>query len=74
MEAGELCVGDEIVITGPATGALITTVSEIRVDLRPVDKTVKGEAFSIPLPSRVRPSDRLYVWRQTAMAAASGEK
>lgn len=69
MEAGELCVGDEIVITGPATGALITTVSEIRVDLRPVDKTVKGEAFSIPLPSRVRPSDRLYVWRPTALAS-----
>ena len=71
MEAGELHVGDEIVVTGPTTGALITTVSEIRVDLRPVEKTVKGEAFSIPLPSRIRPADRLYVWEPTALAAGS---
>ena len=71
MEAGELHVGDEIVVTGPTTGALITTVSEIRVDLRPVEKTVKGEAFSMPLPSRIRPADRLYVWEPTALAAGS---
>lgn len=71
MEAGELHVGDEIVVTGPTTGALITTVGEIRVDLRPVEKTVKGEAFSMPLPSRIRPADRLYVWEPTALAAGS---
>ena len=47
MESGELHVGDEIIITGPTTGALITTVEEIRVDLKPVEKTVKGERFSI---------------------------
>ena len=61
MESGELHVGDEIVITGPTTGALITTVEEIRVDLKPVEKTVKGERFSI----KVRPSDRLYRWVPT---------
>ncbi len=38
MESGELNVGDEIIITGPTTGALILTVDEIRVDLRPVEK------------------------------------
>ena len=65
MESGELHVGDEIVITGPTTGALITTVEEIRVDLKPVEKTVKGERFSIKVPEKVRPSDRLYRWVPT---------
>ena len=59
MESGEQHVGDEIIITGPTTGALITTVEEIRVDLKPVEKTMKGERFSIKVPEKVRPSDRL---------------
>ncbi|MDE6240497.1 MAG: U32 family peptidase [Muribaculaceae bacterium] len=65
MEAGELHVGDEIVITGPTTGALIITVSEIRVDLKSVQKAVKGEAFSIPVPAKIRQGDRLYRWDKT---------
>ncbi len=64
METGELRVGDEIVITGPTTGVVITTVDEIRVDLQPVERAVKGDAFSIKLGQKVRPSDKLYVWRQ----------
>ena len=66
LESGELNVDDEIVITGPTTGALIDKVSEIRVDLKPVQKANKGERFSMPVPERVRPSDRLYVWRTTS--------
>ena len=68
MEAGELNVGDEIVITGPTTGAVIMTVDSIQVDCRPVQKAVKGQAFSIPVPSKIRPSDRLYRWAPTAQA------
>lgn len=68
MEAGTLKVGDEVVITGPTTGALILTVPEIRVDLKSVDETVKGEAFSMPVPAKIRPGDRLYVWAKTAQA------
>lgn len=64
MESGELNVGDEIVITGPTTGALIVTVDEIRVNLKPVERAVKGDSFSIKVPAKVRPSDRLYVWEQ----------
>lgn len=66
LESGELNIDDEIVITGPTTGALIDKVSEIRVDLKPVQKANKGERFSMPVPERVRPSDRLYVWRTTS--------
>lgn len=65
MESGELQVGDEIIITGPTTGAIMMTVDEIRVDLKPVEKTVKGESFSIKVPDKVRPSDRLYRWLPT---------
>ncbi len=67
MEAGELSVGDEIVITGPTTGALIITVDEIRVGLKPVAKAVKGDAFSIPVPSKIRQGDRLYRWDKTSL-------
>ena len=67
MEAGELCVGDEVVITGPTTGALIFTVEDIRVDLKSVPRAVKGDRFSISVPAKVRPSDRLYRWVDTGI-------
>ena len=65
MEAGELCVGDEVVVTGPTTGALIFKVEDIRVDLKSVPKAVNGDAFSIPVPAKIRPADRLYRWEET---------
>ena len=62
MESGELHVGDEVVITGPTTGTQILTLEEIRVGLKPVEKAVKGDSFSIAVPSKIRPSDKLYQW------------
>ena len=64
MEAGELKVGDEVVVTGPTTGALIFKVPELRFDLKPVDKVTKGQLFSMPVPDKVRASDRLYIWKE----------
>lgn len=63
MEAGELHTGDEVVITGPTTGALIFTIKELRFDLKPVDYVTKGQLFSMPVPEKVRPSDKLYFWK-----------
>jgi putative protease len=60
MESGSLKVGDEILITGPTTGALLKTVKEIRVELKSVRETVKGERFSIRIDEKIRPSDRIY--------------
>ena len=60
MESGSLKVGDEILITGPTTGAVMQTIDEIRVELSPVLETVKGERFSFKVGEKVRPSDRLY--------------
>lgn len=63
IEAGTLSVGDEIVITGPTTGALIITVDEMHGDNGPVEQAHKGESIAIKVPSKVRASDRLYRWR-----------
>ena len=60
MECGVLNVGDEILITGPTSGAIFQTADEIRVDLQPVQGTKKGERFSIKVHEKIRPSDRLY--------------
>ena len=65
MESGSLAVGDEILITGPTTGALFATVEEIRVDMKSVPRTVKGEHFSIKTEHKIRPSDKLYKWVDT---------
>lgn len=65
VESGEVAVGDEVVITGPTTGAVIMTVDELRVDLKPVEKAFKGQSFSMKVDKKIRPSDRLYVWKET---------
>lgn len=60
LESQELSVGDKILITGPTTGVVETTIEEIRVDLKPVEKAVKGDSFSIALDTVIRRSDKLY--------------
>ncbi len=64
LEAGDIKVGDEVVIIGPTTGALITTVKEIHLDAGPTEKASKGDIFAIKVPQKVRLSDRLYVWER----------
>jgi putative protease len=60
VEAGELKIGDEILITGPTTGVVRTIVNEIRVDDKPVEAARKGEHCSIPVDQVIRRSDKLY--------------
>lgn len=60
IEAGEISVGDKLVIIGPTTGVVEVTASEIHFDQEPVAKAVKGQSVSIPVPDKVRPSDKLY--------------
>jgi putative protease len=60
LESQELSVGDKILITGPTTGVVETTIEEIRVDLKSVEKAVKGDSFSIALDTTIRRSDKLY--------------
>lgn len=60
IEAGEISVGDKLVIIGATTGVVEVTASEIHFDQGPVAKAVKGQSVSIPVPDKVRPSDKLY--------------
>ena len=63
METGSISVGDTIVISGPTTGVYEGVVPEIRVDLKPVEKTVKGELCSIPVPQKLRRSDKVFLFQ-----------
>lgn len=68
IETGELKTGDDLLIIGPSTGVLEYKLSEIRVDLNPVKRTVKGEYCSIPVPEDVhlRRSDKVYIWEENS--------
>ena len=60
VETQELHVGDDIIITGPTTGVIEIKVEEIRVDLKPTERAVRGDRFSMPVGEMVRRSDKLY--------------
>lgn len=60
IETKRLHLGDEILITGPTTGVIQTTVKELRVDDKVVDNVTKGDTFSIPVNNIIRNSDKLY--------------
>lgn len=60
IEAGELHVGDKLLVTGPTTGAMYLTLEEARVDLGAVDVVPKGVYVSFKVPGKVRPADKLY--------------
>jgi putative protease len=60
LENGDLNKGDQILITGPTTGAVNYTVDEIRVDLTVAEKAFKGELCSIKTPDCLRRSDKVY--------------
>ncbi len=59
VEAAEISVGDKLLITGPTTGAEFVTLTEARVELKPVQTVHKGEHFSMK-SVKIRPSDKLY--------------
>ena len=63
VETGKISVGDNILICGPTTGAMEYKISEIRVDLKSVPSAVKGDLCSIPIPDRLRRSDKLYLFQ-----------
>ena len=60
LETSNLKVGDEIVVSGPTTGVVETTVNEIRVELLPVDEGKKGERISVKIDEKLRRADKLY--------------
>ncbi len=61
IEAKELHKGDKLLITGPTTGVIYLNADEIRYDLQPVEVAQKGWRVSLPVPEKVRPSDKLFI-------------
>jgi putative protease len=62
IETYDVKVGDEILITGPTTGAYEATLNEIRVDTIPSPMAKKGDTISIAVTERIRRNDKLFKW------------
>ena len=62
-DATELHRGDRILIIGPTTGVVELTLGDMQVDYQMVDTVHKGERFTMPVPEKIRPSDKVYVLR-----------
>ena len=60
VEANTFKVGDKMLITGPTTGVIYVTPSEIHDDNGPVSVAKQGTRVSIAVPEKVRPSDKLF--------------
>ena len=61
INSGKISVGERVLIIGPTTGTIDMTISEIRFDDRKSDTAIKGDVISIPVPEKVRRSDKLYI-------------
>jgi putative protease len=60
VEANTFKVGDKLLITGNTTGAMYLDATEIRYELKPVEKAEQGWLISIPVPDKVRPNDKFF--------------
>lgn len=60
IESDGIRLGEEVLVIGPTTGVIQMKVSEIRMDDKPVEFAGKGEIVSLPVPAKVRRSDKLY--------------
>jgi putative protease len=63
LETGDLSKGDALIITGPTTGIVEHTVSELRDEATsPAEIVAKGSLCSVHLPVPVRRSDKVFKW------------
>lgn len=60
LESYSLAVGDNVLITGPTTGAVETTVLELHTVEGAVTEARKGDLCAFKLDVAIRPSDKLY--------------
>jgi len=60
IEAGDFKPGDKLLVTGPTTGAFYLTPTDIHGDNGAISEAQKGMRVSIPVPEKIRPSDKLY--------------
>ena len=60
VQANTFKLGDKLLITGNATGAMYLTADEIRYDLKPVEQAEQGWLVSIPVPGKVSENDKFF--------------
>ena len=60
LETHSLKRGDRVLITGPTTGVIETSIEELRVDDKVVEEAKKGEHISIRVDEPIRASDKIY--------------
>jgi len=60
VEAHSLEIGEKIMVIGSTTGVYEDSISEIRLDLKPVKRVGKGDICSLPVSSLLRRGDKLY--------------
>lgn len=65
VDAADFKLGDKLLITGPTTGVMYLDATEIRLELDPVDYAPKGTHVSIPVPGKIRQSDKLFKLEKT---------
>lgn len=69
LNAYSLKVGDKVVIIGPTTGVVETTITELMVDGQPVEEAKRGTTCTFPLDQVIRTSDKLYKLVEVAVEA-----
>ena len=61
VEATTFKLGDKLLVTGPTTGVMYLTATEIHNnDGDPVTEAPQGQRIAIPVTAKVRPSDKLF--------------
>jgi len=60
IQSHSIKVGDNLLITGPTTGAVNHTVTSLFVDEKPVEIAKKGDEITIQIDFKIRSSDKLY--------------
>jgi putative protease len=60
MDAFNLKVNDKILITGPTTGVVELTITEMYVNDQPAVEAKKGDEISFKIDKKIRPADKLY--------------
>ncbi|MBQ7509877.1 MAG: U32 family peptidase [Prevotella sp.] len=61
VDATTFRLGDKLLVTGPTTGVMYLTATEIHDnDGHPVEEAPQGTRVAIPVTGKVRPSDKLF--------------
>ena len=60
IDAFDLKVGDQLLVTGPTTGVKEFELTSMMVNDQPLENAKKGDSITMAVDFRVRPSDKLY--------------